>query len=72
MKRDIDVGNWKFISAEKPLDGQVVILFLQDGRIIRVRWNQAADDCAVSMGFPDKGCYPLYWCDAKLFEPCVQ
>lgn len=59
-----ELGSWKMLVQEKPRNGQDVILFIQDGRIIRTVWSEEADKMAVKMGYLQKGCYPLFWCPA--------
>lgn len=72
MKREIDRGNWTAISDQKPEDGQEVLLFLRDGRIIRTKWSKVADDLALATGLSYDKCYPLFWCDAAPFEATIQ
>lgn len=63
-----DYGHWKKIAEKKPDDGMDVFLFLGDRRIIRVIWSQGADDVAQQIGIAEQDCYPLYWCEAQMFE----
>lgn len=63
MKQDL--GNWQLLVEKKPQNGQDVLLFLGDRRIIRVKWSQPADDMAIAIGISREPCYPLLWCDTE-------